>query len=78
MIEVTESLFVTTCLFAASPTTISPSLNATTEGVVLSPSELPISVGVGTTTLVNDCNSYEIEVTEMPETDLTINFRIEE
>ena len=37
--------FVTACLFAGSPTTLSPSLKDITEGVVLLPSELTIMVG---------------------------------
>ena len=41
-----RSGFVTACLFATSPTSTSPFLaNATTEGVVLDPSALAITVG---------------------------------
>ena len=43
--EMTEFLFVTTCLLAASPTILSPFLNATTDGVVLFPSGFVITVG---------------------------------
>ena len=44
--EMVRSTLVTACLFATSPTRISPFLaKATTEGVVLCPSELTITVG---------------------------------
>ncbi len=46
MDEMVLSGFVTACLFAVSPTNLSPSfLKPTTDGVVLMPSALAITVG---------------------------------
>jgi hypothetical protein len=47
MEEMVRSEFVTACLFAGSPTSLSPFfVNATTDGVVLEPSALAITVGL--------------------------------